>query len=64
MYHLSVYFPGDPVARTTLHVERGVEVLGIIPDLLKEHPGCERIEVHLGATRLFFVDCEGNTRAG
>jgi hypothetical protein len=62
MYHLSVYFPGDRAARATVHVERGLEVLGVIPNLLKEHPGCERVEVHLGATRLFLVDGEGKTR--
>jgi hypothetical protein len=59
VYYLKVFFPGDPVAVQTVDVKRAPETLTRIPELLKEHDGCERIVVFLGATRLFAVDCHG-----
>ena len=62
MYRLEVYSAGK-----LDHVEvcaRAGDVLDAIPRLLKEHAGCERIVVMVGATALFSVDCQGNTRPG
>ena len=64
MYTLRVFQPGDPIATETLVRERAADVLESIPILLARHSGCERIEVHAGALKLFSVDCEGNRRPG
>jgi hypothetical protein len=60
VYYLKVFLPGDPIAVRTVEVKRASETLTRVPELLKEHDGCERIVVFLGPTRLFAVDCDGN----
>ncbi|MDO9338420.1 MAG: hypothetical protein Q7T61_18660 [Caulobacter sp.] len=37
-----------------------VEVMEVIPRLLEEHDGCERVSAIAGDNFLFSVDCEGN----
>jgi hypothetical protein len=62
VYTLQVFYDG-----TLHHTERKVtaaEVLARIPELLREHRGCEKIVVSLERTRLFSVDCHGNTTPG
>jgi hypothetical protein len=59
MYRLEVFYDG-----ALQHVElraNAAEVLDAIPELLREHAGCERIVVTFGSARLFAVDCKGNT---
>jgi hypothetical protein len=61
VYSLEVYFPDNPGPH---HVERTGDAHGAmarIPALLQEHDGCERIVVYFNTTRLFAVDCKGNT---
>ena len=60
MYHLRVYKPGETIASAHLTVEVAADVLTSIPRLLAEHDGCERVEVLIGTTHLFSVDCSGN----
>jgi hypothetical protein len=60
MYQLLVYYPGKAGVQATFIVERAAEVLDLIPKLLAEHRGCERVVVMLDQTRLFAVDCAGN----
>jgi hypothetical protein len=64
MYRLLLFYPGDDSPAKTLHMELAPDILERIPTLLKNHPGCERIEVFLGISRLFTVDCAGNSTAG
>ena len=61
MYELRVYFPEDASHRAVFYIERAVDVLTRIPDLLAEHEGCERVEVRSNGMKLFAVDCAGNT---
>jgi hypothetical protein len=62
-YLLEVFHPGEttPIERHT--VARAADVLELIPRLLESHPGCERVVVMMGQTRLFAVDCTGNRLA-
>jgi len=60
VYTLQVFYPGDSTVRQTVRVDRAADVLTIIPELLEQHDGCERIVVLLDAVRLFAVDCQGN----
>ena len=64
MYRLLVFHPGDERPSKTLRMPLASDILESIPRLLKEHEGCERIEIYLGVSRLFSVDCDGNTTAG
>ncbi|MDG2520266.1 hypothetical protein P7B02_01840 [Caulobacter segnis] len=56
MYQLQVFMPGEhaPIEMTTL--PRGGEVLETVSLLLRQFPGCDRIEVFAGALRLFSVE--------
>jgi hypothetical protein len=40
------------------------DVLQTIPQLLKDHPDCEKVVVMMGLTPLFAVDCKGNRLRG
>lgn len=60
MYQLLVYYPADEGVRVTHSVNRGADVLTLIPRLLSEHLGCERVVVKFNSERLFSVDCAGN----
>jgi len=64
MYNLLVFCGASvkPVAR--VEIESAANVLAAIPQIMKDHEGCERVEVHHGGRRLFSVDCDGNTHAG
>jgi len=61
MYALEVYFPKDRVPSHVEHMTAAAGLLARIPILLREHDGCEKIVVVAGETRLFAVDCKGNT---
>jgi hypothetical protein len=61
-FALRVFHPGDDIPRRVMPFETASEVIEAIPAALKEHPGCDRIEVYAGHTKLFSVDCHGNTR--
>ncbi len=57
MYTLQVFYDG-----ALHHTERLVgaaNVLARIPELLREHDGCEKLVITLAGTRLFAVDCKG-----
>jgi hypothetical protein len=59
-----VFYPDDPLPH---HIERLLdarEVLTRVSTLLKEHDGCEHIVVLRNTTRLFSVDCHGNSTPG
>ncbi len=60
MYQLLVYFPGSEGARARINIDRGSDVVAMIPKLLAEHEGCEHIVVMLNDVRLFAIDCAGN----
>ena len=64
MYTLLVYTEGGSTLVGRHEIRQAAEVLAAIPDIMKKHPGCERVEVYLAAVRLFSVDCAGNTTAG
>jgi hypothetical protein len=59
MYRLNVIHRGQAQPTETVDFERAADVLAAIPTLLGRHTECERIEVMLGQTRLFAVDCKG-----
>jgi hypothetical protein len=63
VYRLEVHFPDKSAADHVEHVPQGADALARIEALLAEHHGCERIVVFHGVTRLFAVDCKGNTLA-
>jgi hypothetical protein len=58
MYRLEVFDGGK--ADHTERLASAPDVLARIPELLKQHAGCEKIVVWMGGTRLFAVDCKGN----
>jgi hypothetical protein len=60
MYQLLVFFPGKRGPHATVRVQRASEVLEMIPKLLGDHGGCERVVVMVDHVRLFAVDCKGN----
>ncbi len=60
MYQLLVYYPEKPGVHATIVAERAAEVLDLIPKILAEHDGCERVVVTYDQVRLFAVDCAGN----
>jgi hypothetical protein len=60
MYRLEVRYPKQRSPAQTRWVESAADVLTVIPELLKEHQGCERIIVWLDTARLFAVDCNGH----
>lgn len=64
MYTILVFCGGSPVPSATHRIAQSAEVLTSIPEIMRANPGCERLEVLLAGTRLFTVDCEGNTTAG
>jgi hypothetical protein len=61
MYTIQVFQAGSLLPVESHHVKVASEVLKRIPELLKEHRGCERLVVLFGATTLFAVDCKGNS---
>jgi hypothetical protein len=64
MYSLEVYFPDE---RRPHHIERresAADLVFRIQALLEEHSGCQKIVVMNEGTRLFSVDCHGNTTSG
>ncbi len=58
MYTLQIFY--GRALHQTERVTGAGNVLTRIPELLREHDGCEKIVVSLGGTRLFAVDCKGN----
>jgi|EndMetStandDraft_4_1072995.scaffolds.fasta_scaffold3262144_1 hypothetical protein len=64
MYRVLVFYPGGQAPHKTLRFDNAAAVLEAIPQALEDPSGCERLEVFLGVTRLFKVDCHGNTTAG
>ncbi len=64
VYELRVFFPGDLHPRHTERIRSAPDTLSRIHMLLAEHSGCEKIAVFVGETRLFSVDCKGNSSPG
>ena len=60
-YILSVFHGDARTPTETVYCDEASRVLEVIPMLLKGHPDCAFITVYSGTTRLFAVDCEGNT---
>ena len=60
MYTLQVFYDGSHTPDDTHEVRAASDVLTLIPKLLQDHEGCERIVVSLSGTRMFAVDCKGN----
>ena len=61
MYTLQVFFPGDRLPGRSEYLDGARDALARVPELLSEHDGCEKIVVFFGTTRLFSVDCKGNS---
>ena len=64
MYVLHVFYSKSGSPNHIEHVANAADALARIAALLQEHAGCERIVVMHGVTRLFAVDCKGNTLPG
>lgn len=64
MYELVVTAIGSTIPLERVEVSRAAAVLTVIPTLLAKHEGCDRVEVSLQGTKLFSVDCHGNTTPG
>ena len=64
MYALHVFFNGSDTPSHIEYPSNAGQALARIPALLAEHHGCEKIMVYNGETRLFSVDCHGNTTPG
>ncbi|OJU10068.1 MAG: hypothetical protein BGN86_11740 [Caulobacterales bacterium 68-7] len=60
LYQMLVYFPGEAGARAVLNAGKGAQVATLVPELLADYPGCERIVVKLNASHLFTLDGAGN----
>ena len=58
MYTLQVFYDGS--LHHTERLARAASVLARIPELLRDHDGCEKVVISLAGTRLFAVDCKGN----
>ena len=61
LYELRVYVPGPSPVVAVERFGSAAEVLPAVARLLKEHPGCDCIEVHADCVKLFSVDRHGNT---
>jgi hypothetical protein len=61
VYLLEVYLPNERGPHRIERMTVASDALARIPVLLHEHHGCERIVVYFNDTRLFAVDCKGNT---
>jgi hypothetical protein len=59
MYDLHVYHAGESVPSKMVSAKTAAEVFDLIPKLLAEYDGCERIAVLSGRMYLFTVDCHG-----
>ncbi|MCR5873354.1 hypothetical protein LRS10_03590 [Phenylobacterium sp. J426] len=59
MYRLHVIHEGSAIPRETVTVTRAADILTSIPEVLRRHHDCERIEVTAGTTPLFAVDSKG-----
>lgn len=64
MYSLHVFYSGIPAPRAVVNAQDAEQAMSQVRDLLAQHQGCERVEVHAGAVKLFAVDCEGNRLPG
>jgi hypothetical protein len=60
MYDLRVYHPGEDIPAKFVTAPSATEALDLIPKLLAEHDGCERVSVLARGTFLFSVDCKGH----
>lgn len=60
MYELRVFYRDDPIIRDRITLTHAANVVARLPELLGKHGECDRIEVMLGPTCLFAVDCKGN----
>jgi len=59
MYSLYVIKAGNPAPVEIVAVQRAADVLTSIPEVLRRHPDCLRVEVKAGTTALFAVDAKG-----
>lgn len=59
MYRLRIIPEGSAIPTEIVTLHRATEVLTSIPELLRRHRNCQRIEVCAGTTPLFAVDCRG-----
>jgi hypothetical protein len=59
MYRLRIIPEGTPIPTEIVTLHRATEVLTTIPELLRRHRNCQRIEVCAGTTALFAVDGKG-----
>jgi hypothetical protein len=64
MYLLQVFYGRDLHPREILKIDRPGDVLTRIPEALKAHEGCERIDVYAETLFLFAVDCQGRRLPG
>ncbi len=61
MYALHAFYSNTGSPHHIESATNAADALARIPAILKEHVGCEKIVVMHGTTRLFAVDCKGNT---
>jgi hypothetical protein len=64
MYDILVFCEGRSALMGRHAIKTAAGVLDAIPRIMKDHPGCECVEVHSAGGRLFSVDCAGNTTPG
>ncbi|RYF94773.1 MAG: hypothetical protein EON95_04045 [Caulobacteraceae bacterium] len=60
MYELRVFLPGENQPLRALTFSTALQVMDVMPLLLSEHAGCERISVSAAGSYLFSVDCKGD----
>jgi hypothetical protein len=58
VYHLGIFYPWLRL-RDRRTIPRESAGLTVIPELLSEHGVCEYIDIFMGPTLLFSVDCHG-----
>lgn len=63
-FELRVFHAGEVAPRRVVRLANAAELVAAIPELLREHAECERVEVYAGTARLFSVDCHGNSKPG
>jgi len=64
MFSLLVFCGHGAMATSRVEVTRAVDVLLSIPKVVRDHEGCDRVEVHHNGSRLFSVDSDGNASPG
>ncbi len=63
MYNL-VAFDNDGAAVARRVVTQSTDVMAAVRQMMADYPGCYRVEIHVGPTRLFTIDYDGSSSPG